>query len=81
MSPRSPRGERTRTARLRPRSDRIEARVSKEQIETVPTPDALRLSEQDRQAFMSALLASPAPAKALEQAAKRYRKRTGPASR
>ena len=88
----------------RPRSQRLEARVSEEQkqlfvraaelqgrsltdfvivsaqeaaIETVRAHDALRLSERDRQAFVAALLAPSAPAKALQQAAKRYRKRTG----
>lgn len=88
----------------RPRSERLEARVSKEQkdlflraaelqgrsltdfviasaqdaaIETVRTHDALRLSERDRRAFVSALLAPPAPAKTLEKAAKRYRERAG----
>jgi uncharacterized protein (DUF1778 family) len=94
----------TDTARKRPRSERLEARVSREQkelflraatlqgrsltdflvasvqeaaMETVRTHDALRLSEHDRQAFVSVLLAPPAPAKPLEQAAKRYRERTG----
>ena len=88
----------------RPRSERLEARVSREQktlflraaelqgrsltdfviasaqeaaIETVRTHDALVMSERDRQAFVSALLAPPAPGKRLEQAAKRYRERTG----
>jgi uncharacterized protein (DUF1778 family) len=88
----------TDTARKRPRSERLEARVSREQkelflraatlqgrsladflvssaqetaIETVRTHDALRLSERDRQACVSALLAPPAPAKTLRQATKR----------
>jgi uncharacterized protein (DUF1778 family) len=88
----------------RPRSERLEARVSKEQkalflraatlqgrsltdflvssvqqaaIETVRTHEAVRLSERDRHAFVSALLAPPSPAKTLEHAAKRYRQRTG----
>lgn len=94
---------RTDAAGRRPRAERLEARVSREQkelfvraaelqgrsltdflvasaqeaaIETVRTQNALRLSERDRQTFVSALLASPAPAKRLEQAAKRYRERT-----
>jgi uncharacterized protein (DUF1778 family) len=46
-------------------------------IETVRTLDAMRLSERDRQAFVSVLLNPPVPAKTLERAAKRYRKRTG----
>lgn len=88
----------------RPRSERLEARVSKEQkdlflraaelqgrsltdfviasaqqaaIDTVRTHDALVLSERDRQAFVSALLAAPAAGKRLEEAARRYRERTG----
>ena len=93
------------TAGKRTRTERLEARVSKEQkdlfvraaelqgrsltdfviasaqeaaIETVRTHDALRVSERDRRAFVSALLVPPAPAKTLKQAAKRYRERTGP---
>jgi uncharacterized protein (DUF1778 family) len=46
-------------------------------LETVRTHDALRLSERDRQAFVSALLSPPAPAMTLRQAVKRYRKRAG----
>jgi uncharacterized protein (DUF1778 family) len=88
----------------RPRSQRLEARVSEEQkqlfvraaelqgrtltdfviasaqeaaIQTVRTHEALRLSERDRRAFVAALLAPPAPARTLQQAAKRYRQRTG----
>ena len=95
---------RTDTAGKRPRSERLEARVSRERkelffraatlqgrsltdflvasvqeaaIETVRTHDALRLSERDRQAFVSALLAPTAPTQTLERAAKRYRERTG----
>ena len=94
----------TDTAGKRPRSQRLEARVSEEQkqlfvraaelqgrsltdfviasaqeaaIETVRTHDTLALSERDRRTFVSALLAPPAPAKTLEQAAKRYRERAG----
>ncbi len=88
----------------RPRSERLEARISKAQkqlfvraaelqgrsltdflvasaqeaaLETVRTHDAVRLSERDREVFVSALLTPPTPAKALQQAAKRYRKRMG----
>ena len=88
----------------RPRSERLEARISKVQkelftraaelqgrsltdfliasaqdaaLETVRAHDALRLSERDRQAFVSALLTPPTPSKALRRAAKRYRQRTG----
>lgn len=46
-------------------------------IETVRTHDALRLSERDRKAFVSAVLNPAAPAHTLQQAAKRYRERTG----
>lgn len=94
----------TRTARPRPRSRRLEARVTEEQkqlfvraatlqgrsltdfviasaqeaaIATVRAHDALRLSERDRQAFVSALLAPPTPAKTLVQAARCYRERMG----
>jgi uncharacterized protein (DUF1778 family) len=94
----------TDTAAKRSRSERLEARVSREQkelflqaatlqgrsltdflvasvqeaaIETVRTHHALRLSEHDRQAFVSALLAPPAPAKTLKRAAKRYQTRAG----
>jgi len=94
----------TDTVGKRARSERLEARVSKEQkdlfvraaelqgrsltdflvasaqevaIETVRAHEALRLSERDRRAFVSALLAPATPAKTLEQAAKRYRERTG----
>lgn len=92
------------TARARARTERLEARVSKEQkdlfvraaelqgrsltdflvasaqeaaVETVRTHETLRLSERDRRAFVSALLAPPAPPRALEQAAKRHRERAG----
>jgi len=94
----------TKTGRKRPRSERLEARVSEEQkrlfvraaelqgrsltdfviasaqeaaIQTVRTHDALRLSDRDRKAFVSALLAPAAPVKALERAAQRYRARAG----
>jgi uncharacterized protein (DUF1778 family) len=97
-------GTHTKTPRNHPRSERLEARISKAQkelfvraaqlqgrsitdflvasaqeaaLETVRTHDALRLSERDRQAYVSALLAAPAPAKTLQRAAKRYRERTG----
>ncbi|OGK96709.1 MAG: hypothetical protein A2W08_14775 [Candidatus Rokubacteria bacterium RBG_16_73_20] len=45
-------------------------------LQTVRAHDALRLSERDREAFVSALLAPPAPAKTLQRAARRYRERT-----
>lgn len=88
----------------RPRSERLEARVSRDQkdlflraaelqgrsltdfviasaqqaaIDTVRTHDMLHLSERDRRAFVSALLSTPAPSKRLEEAARRYRERTG----
>jgi uncharacterized protein (DUF1778 family) len=88
----------------RPRAERLEARVTKEQkalfvraaelqgrsltdflvasaqeaaMETVRAHDTLRLSDRDRQEFVSALLARPAPPRALEDAARRYRNRTG----
>lgn len=68
-----------RAATLQGRSltDFLVASAQEAAIETVRTHDALRLSERDRRAFVSALLAPPAPAETLEQAAKRYRERTG----
>lgn len=87
----------------RPRAERLEARVTKEQkalfvraaelqgrsltdflvasaqeaaMETVRAHDTLRLSERDRQAFVSALLARPVPVRTLEEAARRYRERS-----
>ena len=58
-------------------TDFVIASAQEAAIETVRTHDALRLSERDRRTFVSALLAPPAPAKTLEQAAKRYRERAG----
>src|SRR3990170_4476066 len=46
-------------------------------LQTVRAHDALRLSERDREAFVSALLTPSAPAKTLQRAARRYRERTG----
>lgn len=68
-----------RAAELQGRSltDFLVASAQEAAMETVRTHDAMRLSERDREAFVSALLAPPSPARALEQAAKRYRKRTG----
>jgi uncharacterized protein (DUF1778 family) len=53
------------------------ARVQEVAVETVRAQHILRLSERDRQAFVSALLAPCTPAKTLERAAKRLRERTG----
>jgi len=68
-----------RAAELQGRSltDFVVASAQEAAIETVRTHDAMRLSERDRQTFVSALLASPAPAKTLVRAAKRYREQTG----
>src|SRR3989442_14619953 len=68
-----------RAAELQGRSltDFVIASAQEAAIETVRTHEALRLSERDRQAFVSALLAPPAPTKALSQAARRYRERAG----
>ena len=68
-----------RAAELQGRSltDFLVASAQEAAIEIIRTHEAIRLSERDRQTFVSALLAIPAPAKALGQAAKRYRKRTG----
>jgi uncharacterized protein (DUF1778 family) len=68
-----------RAAELQGRSltDFVIASSQDAAIETVRTHDALRVSEHDRRAFVSALLTPAAPAKTLKQAAKRYRERTG----
>ncbi|MEK7387687.1 MAG: DUF1778 domain-containing protein [candidate division NC10 bacterium] len=68
-----------RAAELQGRSltDFVVVSAQEAALQTVRTHDALRLSERDREAFVSALLAPPAPAKTLRQAAKRYRERTG----
>ena len=68
-----------RAAELQGRSltDFLVASVQEAAIETVRTHDAMRLSERDREAFVSALLTPPSPARTLEQAAKRYRQRMG----
>jgi uncharacterized protein (DUF1778 family) len=68
-----------RAAELQGRSltDFVVASAQEAAMETVRTHDALRLSDRDRRAFVSALLSPPAPAKTLEQAAQRYRERTG----
>ena len=68
-----------RAAELQGRSltDFLIASAQEAALETVRTHDSLRLSDRDRQAFVSALLSSPAPSKALVRAAKRYRERTG----
>lgn len=70
-------GEQGAEGALPPLTDFLVASVQEAAIETVRTHDALRLGERDRQAFVSALLAPPAPARTLEQAARRYRDRTG----
>jgi uncharacterized protein (DUF1778 family) len=69
----------------RGRSERLEARISEAQqelsqeaaLEIVRTHDAARPSDRDREAFVSALLTPPTPLRALQRAAKRYRKRMG----
>ena len=68
-----------RAAELQGRSltDFLVASAQEAALATVRTHDAVRLSERDRETFVSALLTPPTPAKTLQQAAKRYRKRTG----
>ena len=68
-----------RAAELQGRSltDFVIASAQAAAVETVRTHDALRLSDRDRHAFVSALLTPSAPAQALLQATKRYRDRTG----
>jgi uncharacterized protein (DUF1778 family) len=68
-----------RAAALQGRSltDFLIASAQEAALSTVRTHDAVRLSERDREAFVSALLAPAAPAKTLRRAVKRYRERTG----
>ncbi len=68
-----------RAAALQGRSltDFLIASAQEAALTTVRTHDVVRLSERDREAFVSALLAPDAPAKTLQRAVKRYRGRTG----
>lgn len=68
-----------RAAEMQGRSltDFLIASAQEAALDTVRAHESLRLSERDRQAFVSALLSSPTPSKALVRAAKRYRERTG----
>src|SRR5437867_12565244 len=68
-----------RAAKLQGRSltDFVIASAQQAAIDTVRTHDAMRLSERDRHAFVSAVLAPAAPTKKLQQTVQRYRKRTG----
>ncbi len=68
-----------RAAELQGRSltDFLIASAQEAAVETVRAHESLRLSERDRQAFVSALLSPPAPSKALSRAAKRDRERRG----
>ena len=68
-----------RAAHLQGRSltDFLIASAQEAALDTVRAHESLRLSERDRQVFVSALLSSPAPTQALVRAAKRYRERTG----
>jgi uncharacterized protein (DUF1778 family) len=68
-----------RAAALQGRSltDFLIASAQEAALTTVRTHDAVRLSERDREAFVSALLAPAAPTKTLRRAVKRYRERTG----
>jgi uncharacterized protein (DUF1778 family) len=68
-----------RAAALQGRSltDFLVASAQEAALTTVRTHDVVRLSERDRAAFVSALLAPAAPAKTLQRAVKRYRERTG----
>lgn len=68
-----------RAADLQGRSltDFVIASAQAAALETVRTHNALRLDDRERQTFVSALLASPAPAETLQRAVKRYRERTG----
>lgn len=67
-----------RAAELQGRSltDFLVASAQEAALATVRTHDAVRLSERDREVFVSALLTPPAPAPPLQRAANRYLKRT-----
>lgn len=68
-----------RAAELQGRSltDFLVASAQEAALATVRTHDAVRLGERDREAFVSALLTPPTPARTLQRAAKRYRNRAG----
>ena len=68
-----------RAAELQGRSltDFLVASAQEAALASMRTHDAVRLSERDREAFVSALLTPPTPTKRLQKAAKRYRERTG----
>ena len=68
-----------RAAELQGRSltDFLVASAQEAALATVRTHQAVDLSERDREAFVSALLTPPSPAKTLRQAVRRYRKRAG----
>lgn len=68
-----------RAAALQGRSltDFVVASAQQAAVETVRVHDAMRLSDRDRRAFVAVLLAPPAPARRLTEAAKRYRARAG----
>jgi uncharacterized protein (DUF1778 family) len=68
-----------RAAALQGRSltDFLIASAQEAALTTVRTHDVVRLSERDRETFVSALLAPAAPARTLQRAVKRYRERTG----
>ena len=67
-----------RAAELQGRSltDFLVASAQEAAMKAVRKHGAMRLSERERQAFVSALLNPPSPARALESAGKRYRERT-----
>ena len=67
-----------RAAELQGRSltDFLVASAQEAAMKAVCRHGAMRLSERERQAFVSALLNPPSPARALENAGKRYRERT-----
>jgi len=68
-----------RAAELQGRSltDFLVASAQEAAMATVRTHDAMRLSERDREVFVSTLLAPSSPARSLQQAARRYQERTG----
>jgi uncharacterized protein (DUF1778 family) len=68
-----------RAAALQGRSltDFLVASAQEAALTAVRTHETVRLSERDREAFVSAVLAPAAPARTLRRAVKRYRERAG----
>lgn len=68
---------RAATVQGRSLTDFLIASVQEAAERTLQAHDVLTLSERDRKIFVAALVKPAAPGKALRQAMKRYKKRTG----